>query len=162
MQSALECVGQLELQEVIKKKKKGLKSSDFWTKPPLAVWYIRIVIFLYRVSVFLSICGGSQQGTDNCISLFLPVFLSGCESFLPLLLFDIVDKKKKRKPPCEHVVVISVSSWVSVSRVVGGGLKICQPQILQVCVCDKKEGWGGAVPPAHRHRPLESTRTLFV
>lgn len=132
--SDAECVGQLELQVVIKKKKEekpeGWKFS--WLTSSLEKWayswtranrgnliYKNCDIFVFSVSPFFHlwrVTAGHKYlyfffFFFTCFSLSLS--LSGCESFLPCSSLILLDKKKKNV--CEHIVIISVAFWMSVA-----------------------------------------------
>lgn len=130
------------------KSRRWKSSSGFWTKPPQAVWYIKIVIFLYRVSVFLSICGGSQQGTDNCISfIFTSFFLSlGVNHFCLAPLWYCWTKKKQKKKRKKYVWTCRNNKccFLDVSRIVGEGLKSVGHKFYKcVFVTKKNPGTAG-------------------
>lgn len=84
-------------------------------EPTEAIWYIKIVIFLYSVSVlFPFVEGYSRAQIFVFLSFFFNCFffsLSGCESFLPCSSLILLDKKNV----CEHIVIISVAFWMSIA-----------------------------------------------
>lgn len=116
MCSDAECVGQLELQAVIKKKKKKqFKNRDSLGRralslshecipeqePTEAIWYMKIVIFLYSVSVLFPFVEGYSRAQIFVFPFFFSLIfftcfssLSGCESFLPCSPLILLDKKK--------------------------------------------------------------------
>lgn len=86
-------------------------------EPIEAIWYIKIVIFLYSVSVLFPFVEGYSRAQIFVFLFFLFFNLFFFFSFwvwiilFALLLFDIVEQKNV----CEHIVIISVAFWMSIA-----------------------------------------------
>lgn len=107
-------------------------------EPTEAIWYIKIVIFLYSVSVLFPFVEGYSRAQIFVFLFFffLPVFfsLSGCESFLPCSSLILLDKKT-----CVWTYCNNKCCFLDVNCIVGEGLNLSATNFTSVCVCDEKK-----------------------
>lgn len=109
-------------------------------EPTEAISYIKIVIFLYSVSVLFPFVEGYSRAQIFVFLLDLSIFffLSGCESFLPcssLILLDRKRKKNKHKKKNETVCekYCNKCCFLDVSCIVGEGNNLSTTNFYQ-CV----------------------------
>lgn len=110
-------------------------------EPTEAISYIKIVIFLYSVSVLFPFVEGYSRAQIFVFLLDLSIFffLSGCESFLPcssLILLDRKRKKNKHKKKNETVCekYCNKCCFLDVSCIVGEGNNLSTTNFTSVCV----------------------------
>lgn len=104
-------------------------------EPIEAIWYIKIVIFLYSVSVlFPFVEGYSRAQIFVFLFFFLNLFffsLFGCESFyLPCSSLILLNKKT-----CVWTYCNNKCCFLDVNCIVGEGLNLSATNFTSVCVC---------------------------